>query len=99
MDSQCLQRKDSKEAHKCQTDLTHAQNMIRNHKCDPEYKDKRKKQKEKSEDKPDKKDKDSDELKLSFAQMRNVCWCCGKNHKLPDCLDKLQIAKENWLID
>ena len=46
-----------------------------------------------------KKDEDSKELNLSFAQIKNSCYCCGKNHKLPDCPDRHKIAKDEWHIN
>ena len=97
MDAHYLQRKDD-EAHKCPQDLISAQHILRGHKCDPEYKEKKKKKKEDSEDgKP--KSKDKDDTQFTFAQMRNSCYCCGKNHKLPDCPDKMTTPKDKWHIN
>ena len=45
------------------------------------------------------KDDDAKELNLSFAQIKNSCYCCGKNHKLPYCPDRHKVAKDDWHIN
>ena len=94
-DAHFVTQKDPKEAHQYPQDLMHAQQILRNHRYDPEYKNKKKKQcKERSEDKNS---KDSDKPKLSFAQMVcSLCYCCGKNHKLKNCPDRWTKARSDW---
>ena len=35
---------------------------------------------------------------LTFAQIKNTCCCCGKNHKVTDCPVRNSIPKEQWHI-
>ena len=81
--------------------LVAAQNVMQNHTYDPEYKN-RKKRKEDSQ-KGNKKSQNQEESgetpKLAMAQMKNVCWCCGKQHKLPDCPSKMTTPRDQWHIN
>jgi len=76
--------------------LTDAHNVISSHRWDSEYK---KKSQRKKEDHGKKSQHDNEKPELSFAQMKNVCYCCGKNHKLPDCPTRWQTPKEDWHIN
>ena len=79
--------------------LIDAQNVIQNHTYDPEYKRKKQqKDQQRKEGKQNHEDKD-DAQKLSFAQMRNVCWCCGGNHKLSDYRKKDTMPKDQWHVN
>ena len=85
--------------------LIDAQNVIENHTYDPEYRKKRKdkyenrsKNRENKETNQDNREQ-RDAPSLSFAQMRNTCYCCGKNHKLPDCPDRHSTPKDQWHIN
>ena len=43
---------------------------------------------------------ETDELKLSFAQMEGMCYCCGKSgHKSPNCRHKDKIPRNEWAIN
>ena len=76
--------------------LTDAHNVISAHRWDPEYKKKSQRKKDEHERKNNDKDKVPE---LNFAQMKNICYCCGKNHKLPDCPDRWKTPKEEWHIN
>ena len=78
--------------------LTDAHNVISAHRWDPEYKKKTQKKKEDNSKRYNDKDKDK-APELSFAQMKNECYCCGKNHKLPDCPDRWKTPKDEWHIN
>ena len=85
--------------------LADAQKVINQHPYDQEYKNKKKKQREEHRSKGSRPDsKDSEEKKppaLSFAQMKtkNICYCCGQGHKLPDCPHKETTPKDKWHIN
>jgi hypothetical protein len=77
--------------------LNDAHNVISAHRWDPEYK---KKAQRKKDEQGRKYNNDKDKVpELSFAQMKNVCYCCGKNHKLPDCPTRWQTPKDEWHIN
>ena len=83
--------------------LLDAQTVVEGHTYDPEYK-KRKKQREEQhqsnrENNQENRDHDRESPPLSFAQMCNTCYCCGKNHKLPDCPDRHSMPKDKWHIN
>ena len=41
-----------------------------------------------------------EELELSFAQLENACYCCGKKgHSSNKCFQKEKIPKEQWYIN
>jgi hypothetical protein len=48
-----------------------------------------------------KEDKDDEEVTpLSFTQMEDKCYCCGKpGHKSPECRSKEKIPREEWAIN
>ena len=86
-------------------DLVKAHNVVSLHAWDPEYKQKQKKKKEQGQRKNDQSksgSNDAPENGLTFAQIKNfknVCYCCGKDHKLPDCPVKATTAKDKWHIN
>ena len=83
--------------------LLDAHNVISNHKYDPNYKDKKKRKEKPNKEKLKKDDDKSDrEKKLTFANFsgkKDVCYCCGKGHKLPDCPEKHRVPKDQWVIN
>ena len=99
MDTHYVQRKDLDEKHQYPKDLASAQEIIRMHCYDPGYKDKKKNKQKEEKNSSSSKDKDEDDIKLSFAQMKSTCYCCGKNHKLTDCPDKMTKLKNEWHIN
>ena len=85
----------------CPKNLIDAQNVIQNHNYDPEYKHK-KKQREEQQKESNKNEREKEETPpaLSFATMRNQCYCCGyKDHKLPDCPIRETTPKDQWHIN
>ncbi len=74
--------------------ITEANEVLTNHKFDATYKNNQKK---------DTKEKalkeDDSELPLTFAQMENKCYCCGKKgHKSTNCRDKSKPRAE-WFCN
>ena len=82
--------------------LIDAQNVMENHPYDAEYKRKKKQREDQrrqsNQDRNKNKDKEETPT-LSFAQLRNTCYCCGKNHKLPDCPVRHSTPKDQWHIN
>ena len=99
MDTHYVQRKDETEKHQYPKDLQSAQEIIRTHRYDPGYKDKKKNKQKEEKNASSNKDKDEDNIKLSFTQMKSTCYCCGCNHKLTDCPDKMTKPKDEWHIN
>ena len=80
--------------------LIDAQNVIENHQYDPEYKKKKKQREENRQQQKKQKEKEEEAPTLSFAQLRgNICYCCGKAHKLPDCPVRHSTPKDQWHIN
>ena len=81
--------------------MIEANNVLDNHTFDKAYGEKKKKRKEqnKKNKENDKSEEDKPITNLSFAQMKNTCYCCGKNHKLPDCPEKDRIPRSDWYIN
>ena len=79
--------------------LLAAQSVVENHTYDEGYKNRKKLQQQQHQRQKDK-DKDEDKPSgLSFAQMKSVCYCCGKGHKLDDCPTKHSTPKDQWHIN
>jgi hypothetical protein len=84
--------------------VINANNVLSNHKFD-NYKSQARrsgKDKDKSDknSKDDKEDKDEQEVPMSFAQLEERCYCCGKpGHRSPDCREKDKIPREEWAIN
>ncbi len=83
--------------------ITDSQHVIENHQYDAAYKKKQSQMKRDrqnhSQSREEGEDKKEEVQNLSFAQMANQCYCCGKNHKLPDCPTKDSTPKEKWHIN
>jgi hypothetical protein len=80
--------------------ITIANSVLSNHKFDAAYSDSLKKRREKQRDPQERATQEQEQSpELSFAQMENRCYCCGKaNHKSPDCRDKDKPRSE-WAIN
>ena len=80
--------------------LIDAQNVLDNHTWDASYKKKKQQQQDTRKNNQDsKKEETSSSPGLSFAQLRNECYCCGKSHKLPDCPERNSRPKAQWHIN
>ena len=75
--------------------------VIESHPFDEGYKNKKKQQRENHKDDRKKgKEEHSDTPSLSFAQIKNTCYCCGSTaHKLPDCPKRASTPKDQWYIN
>ena len=80
--------------------LTAASEVLMEHTWDATYQENKKKKKEQSnKDKEIKEDK-KEELELSFAQLENACYCCGKKgHTSNKCYKKDSIPRDQWYIN
>ena len=77
--------------------LEEAHNVIENHQVD--NRQSKKKDKRKNDSSYQQQDQE-DAPKLSFAQIKNACWCCGaSNHKLNNCPKKESTPKEKWHVN
>ena len=87
--------------------LTAASEVLVEHSWDDTYQDNKKKRREQSQ-----RDKDVDdnnkggnneprpELELSFAQLENACYCCGKKgHSANKCYKRDTTPREQWYIN
>ena len=82
--------------------MIEAQNVLDNHTFDKAYSERRRRRKQEQNRQTngnDKSEEDKPITNLSFAQMKNACYCCGKNHKLPDCPEKDRIPRSDWHIN
>ena len=87
--------------------LTAASEVLLEHQWDSKYYDNRKNKKDK-EKRAREQDNDNttiatnntEELELSFAQLENACYCCGKKgHSSNKCFQKDKIPKEQWYVN
>jgi hypothetical protein len=86
--------------------ISHATNVLSNHKFDPKfYEAKKKSQEREKKNKEDKRSKEDEEFpgetprEIDFAQLEGVCYCCGKKgHKSPKCPEKDR-PKREWVIN
>ena len=83
--------------------LEDAHQALTNHKWDPEH---FKKKDRKKNNNNNNKSKDEDKVKqdekpseLSFASIKNTCYCCGGTHKLNDCPERASKPKSLWHIN
>jgi len=80
--------------------LTAASEVLMEHTWDATYQENKRKKKEQSnKDKESKEDK-KEELELSFAQLENACYVCGKKgHTSNKCYKKDSIPRDQWYIN
>ena len=76
--------------------LVEAQSVVDQHRFDQQHYENKKKRREQEKSK---KNSDNDVPSLSFAQMKNSCYCCGKSHSLSDCPDRNSKPKDQWVIN
>ena len=68
------------------------------HTWDQKYHDEKKKRREQNSNPTD--NNPREELELSFAQLQNACYCCGKKgHSADKCYKRDSIPKEEWYIN
>ena len=78
-------------------DLEDAITALKAHKFDEKYIEEKKKKKEKEREKDNKSQQDFEPLELSFANMENRCYICGKvGHTSKFCRLKDKIHRDNW---
>jgi hypothetical protein len=84
--------------------ITAAAEVLMEHPWDPKYNEVRKKRREtanrsRDNDDSNKSTKTEEEMELSFAQLENACYCCGKKgHSSNKCYKK-DTPKEQWYIN
>ena len=83
-----------------------ANNVLSNHRFDKTSSNSRNRngnnrdKNNRNDPKNDDNDKDEQEIPLSFAQLEDACYCCGKKgHRSPDCRDRKKIPREEWAIN
>ena len=80
--------------------LIEAQHVMENHQVDNKKSKHRDKKKSNNRSRRQQGRDDEETPKLSFAQLKNMCWCCGSaEHKLPDCPKKNSTPKEKWHVN
>ena len=80
--------------------LVDAQSVLQNTPIDKEYKQKKKKKHDQKPEAKSQNNESEDTPKLSFAQLKQSCWCCGaSNHKLGDCPHRHSKDKSKWHIN
>ena len=87
--------------------LTAASEVLLEHQWDSKYyenkksrKDKEKKAREQDNETASAVTNTTEELELSFAQLENACYCCGKKgYSSNKCFQKEKIPKEQWYIN
>ena len=79
--------------------LTAAAEVLMEHHWDQEYFDAKKKRKEQQQN-DNENNSNNNEMELSFAQLENACYCCGKKgHSSNYCYKREQIPKDQWYIN
>jgi len=85
------------------TKLLDAQQVLQDHRWDEAYYEKQRKNKSNKNDnekgKNKNKDRSNEAPSLTLAQVKSKCYCCGGNHKLPDCSKKDSTPKDQWVIN
>ena len=81
--------------------LTSASEVLMEHRWDAKYLEvKRKRDKKRDQDDDTTTTSSPGELELSFAQLENACYCCGKKgHNSTKCFKKDSIPREEWYIN
>ena len=86
--------------------LKAATEALQNHPWDPKYHEEKKKHKNQSRHDNENNNNNNNnnneqpEVELSFAQLQNACYCCGKKgHGSDKCYKKDKIPKDEWYIN
>ena len=86
--------------------LKAATEALQNHPWDPKYHEEKKKHKNQSRHDNENNNNNNiningqPEVELSFAQLQNACYCCGKKgHGSDKCYKKDKIPKDEWYIN
>ena len=78
--------------------VTAASQVLLDHQWDQKYYDEKKKKREQNES--NQSNNQREELEISFAQLQNACYCCGKKgHSADKCYKGDTIPKEEWYIN
>ena len=82
--------------------LTAASEVLMEHQWDQKYFDSKQKRREQQRNRSNNESNETnkEELELSFAQLENACYCCGKKgHSSNKCYKKDTIPREQWYIN